>query len=225
MIFTRITSIVSLTFCILCSIASISHAVSPEDKITEVIEGKAVAIGVNGPVVQIDYIIEPFEIAPGLDDRIYSIRQLEIIRLSTGKVIQKIDVDGELFTYQHPVHLIDINFDGYKDLLLLFSAGATNTAYKGLLFYPDWGVFDNEWIYLWNPTFDEKTQQVIELSCGGCSCGDYTKTYYQVYDGAMLLIKQERQEICGLDNKYYSLTELVDGDMVETVREDLSEEN
>lgn len=184
-----------------------------------VVENKPVAIGENGPVIAFHFVVAP-------ETAMYSavITQLEITKISSRKLIQLIN-GLDLPHHRTPVHLIDINFDGYKDLFVESSSGASNSTYAIALFEPTTGIFDDDWIRLMNPTIDAENQQIIELSCGGCACGNYTRTFYKVYDGAMRLVKQEHQEVCGVDDeKFYSLSERIDGDMVETIRKDMSDE-
>lgn len=183
---------------------------------TEIFLERPVALAEHGPVVEFHLVTEKEE------DYGSVLTQLQIRGTTANKVLQTIDIDKWL-VYSSTFNLIDINFDGYKDMLVLYSGG-TNAFYEGFLFNPDTGYLNEDSISLANPTIDPETNEIIELSCGGCACGNYTKTTHRVYDGTIVTEKIERQEACSGDENFYSLSKLVEEEMTETVRKEMSDE-
>lgn len=210
----RLVQSLILLILVFSSTSSFATFFNADYESTEIFLDKPIALAANGPVVEFHLVIEKEE------DYGTVLKQVQICRTSTNKVIQVIDIDSWL-VYSSTFNLVDINFDGYKDMLILYSGGRA-ALYEGFLFNFSIEKFSEDSISLANPTINAETEEIIELSCGGCACGNYTKTFHKVYDGSLITVKKESQDVCGGDEKYYSLTELVDGEMIETVRKDLS---
>lgn len=92
---------------------------------------------------------------------------------------------------------IDLNFDGYRDLKLLGTWGATgNRAYLCWLFDPKAGTFSFEpsLFELGNPTPDPAKKTIASRWNGGRAGQVYTEGTYVWRRGALVLIHRERQE-------------------------------
>lgn len=92
---------------------------------------------------------------------------------------------------------IDFNFDGYLDLRLLGTSGATgNRAYLCWLFNPKAGTFSFEpsLLELGNPTPDPAKKTITTRSNGGMAGRVYTEAAYVWESGALAMIRRERQQ-------------------------------
>lgn len=90
----------------------------------------------------------------------------------------------------------DFNFDGYQDLKLLATWGATgNRAYLCWLFDSKTGAFSFErsLLDLGNPTPDPKTRTISTRATGGMAGQVYTKGTYAWKSGTLALTRRERQ--------------------------------
>lgn len=80
----------------------------------------------------------------------------------------------------------DINFDGYKDMMIL-SFSSANYGYTYWLFDQTVGVFvEKEEDTLWNPSFDKKNKTLITLWTGP---NHSSTNYFQFIQGKKILMK------------------------------------
>ena len=125
------------------------------------------------------------------------------------------------------LHFEDVTFDGYKDLIVLVSAGAYNFTDDIYAYNPTTKTFDPESILsVTNESFHPEIRQVVS-HFKGRGIGDiYTEETYEFRDKKYVLIKSVSQDIISFDNPergYVRTTEeLVNGKMVETKNEHFS---
>jgi hypothetical protein len=127
---------------------------------------------------------------------------------SNGKIIQKLKAidkfDNERegwwnewdFELANIVEVVDINFDGYLDLRLLYNTGATgNNWYGTYLFNPSKGkfVYHKELSQLSGISLDHNSKQIITYNRGGF-CEEY-REYYKFSNNKLILVKIEWTEI------------------------------
>lgn len=144
---------------------------------------------------------------------------------ATNKVIQDFDVatecedmeprpDNDFFT------LVDMNFDGYKDIGLLTSWGATGNTYTSYwLFDPRTGtfVFSKEFSGLGTETLDPKTKQITTHSNGGHAGMIFSESTYVVKDNKPVLIREVNQDYDEKKGYYIEITkEPVKGNLTVT---------
>ena len=135
---------------------------------------------------------------------IYFIPQYVEVNLK-GKTIQKLKARGyfdnngegwDEFDFSNIVEFVDMNFDGYLDLRLLYSTGATgNNWYATYLFNPNTGkfVYHKELSELCGITIDKKSKQIITYNRGG-SCAEY-REYYKWVRNKLVLLKAKWTEM------------------------------
>ena len=146
---------------------------------------------------------------------------LDVIESDTGDVVQTIErtIDpGDIYpgtALDRVLHAVDANFDGYRDLQILSSCGATgNCSYNFYLYDPKQEEFvHNDFLSdLGTPSFDMEKKQVN--TNWNTSVADYQKETYQYEDGKYSLI---HKEVSTSDREAYIFTvniyELRDGEM------------
>jgi hypothetical protein len=127
---------------------------------------------------------------------------------SNGRIIQKLkaldkfdneregwDVEWD-FEHANIVEVVDINFDGYLDLRLLYNTGATgNNWYGTYLFNPSKGkfIYHKELSQLSGISIDHMSKQIITYNRGGF-CDEY-REYYKFLNNNLILVKAEWTEI------------------------------
>ena len=84
----------------------------------------------------------------------------------------------------------DLNFDGFRDLLLLVEWGSSGEMYEPWIFNPKSARFEHSSLrgFLKNPTIDAEKKLVIETSRVGCCEG--TVTHYEVTGNKFRAIKK-----------------------------------
>jgi len=100
------------------------------------------------------------------------------------------------FELANIVEFVDMNFDGYLDLRLLYNTGATgNNWYATYLFNPSKGefVYHEELSKLSGMKIDEKFKQIITYDREG-ACAEIS-VYYEVMNNKLVLSKAEWSEI------------------------------
>lgn len=122
--------------------------------------------------------------------------QFVIILLPDDDVCMKIQVfqhkklkqEIKCFEYSTGSDLIfeDINFDGYKDIMI-HSFISANEGYTYWLFDPALGMFvEKEENILWNPSFDKKNKILITI---WTAQGSSSTNYFKFIKGKKILIK------------------------------------
>jgi len=133
---------------------------------------------------------------------------VEIYDSSKSKAIQKLKAKNRFdnhgngwdakfdFELANIVEFVDINFDGYLDLRLLYNTGATgNNWYATYLFNPSIGefVYHKELSKLSGMKIDQKSKQIITYDREGF-CAEIS-AYYKVMNNKLVLSKAEWTEI------------------------------
>jgi hypothetical protein len=119
----------------------------------------------------------------------------EIQVLSGGREIQMINLDtlDETDDVWLEDSLIDINFDGYKDLLIsiMKGGGGKNHIYGTWLFDTTNSKFilSPEFTGLCNPEVDYTNKLIIETSLNGCGSQCYTINTYKILNNKLSKIK------------------------------------
>lgn len=119
---------------------------------------------------------------------------------------QLIDVDvGEHLTYDDDLKIIDVNFDGYKDIMLLGSWGATgNMSYDYYTFdiqnmkfnyRPELGILSS-------PRFDSLTKRIQTGWNGGMAGTIYGSEIYEFQNDSLKLIHSVYQNFDQSTNHY-----------------------
>lgn len=125
-------------------------------------------------------------------------RTIQISWAGESAPYQIIDADvGEKLSYGEDLRAIDVNFDGYLDLVLLGWFGATGN--KGYSFY----TFDSltttfalntDLGGLESPRFDDSTKQIRTHSVGGMAGNIYRNETYKYENGKLKLIHAVYQD-------------------------------
>jgi cell division protein YceG involved in septum cleavage len=129
----------------------------------------------------------------------FIVQYIEIINPS-NKVQQRINnfrsgnygYDKMALGFAHLVQFVDLNFDGYLDFRLLFSAGATGNNYYDSYIYDQASgkfKFDSEISELCGVTVDNDNKQIVTY--GRVSYCDETMEYYNVIEDKLVLVKVE----------------------------------
>jgi hypothetical protein len=128
------------------------------------------------------------------------ISKIEVLDGANNVSIQTLAVaDGQPFTSDEEYFLTeDFNFDGYKDIKLLYSAGATgNTSYYVWLYDPAKKQFveNTDLSDLTSPTPDPATKTIKSYSVGGMAGCVYEEGEYRFdANGALQLLHSEIQD-------------------------------
>lgn len=133
---------------------------------------------------------------------------IEVFNTSNSKRIQKIIInnnferghfDWDIGSFEYSggkVQLVDLNFDGYRDLRFLDNEGATgNNWYASFLYDPGKGkfIFNRHLSSQSGLTVDTKNKQLLTYDrCGACC--EFIK-YYKYRDGQCVLSKIEWTEM------------------------------
>lgn len=125
-------------------------------------------------------------------------RTILISKAGESAPYQIIDADvGEQLSYGEDLRAVDVNFDGYKDLVLLGWFGATGN--KGYSFY----IFDSlsktfilntDLGELESPRFDDSTKLILTHSVGGMAGNIYRNEIYKYENGKLKLIHAVYQD-------------------------------
>ena len=119
------------------------------------------------------------------------------------------------------LHFADINFDGYKDVIILndFSGAHGNTWYDCWLWNPETSLFieSQSFTDICNPVLDPENKYIY--STGGSGAGNQTWDIYQYIGDEFAVTNSLSYEVT---NEGYHFTEqkLVNGEM-EIVRDDI----
>lgn len=156
------------------------------------------------------------------------------VRYNEDKTIEVVQDEAVLFTIadteglsmgMNPVTFDnDLNFDGYKDMEILTSAGAYNFSYDYYFYIPREPSFQAELTDIVNPQFDPVGKRIL-THYKGRGIGDYySDNTYELRDGHYVLIRTETQDILPSNPSVYEyvVTELQNRKMVETVRKTLT---
>lgn len=137
--------------------------------------------------------------------------ELEITEEPSTTVVQTIEasdwgmMSSESELIKNLLTPVDANFDGFQDLQILSTCGATgNCSYDFFLYDPVTNQFvHNDFLSnnLCSPEFNAKTKQITTHSNGSAS--DWQNETYQYEDGHYTLI---RQEISAWDRKTETAT-------------------
>ena len=141
---------------------------------------------------------------PVIGVRLYSdpaenvITHFEVFRGKGGVVDQRLESGMGEPPYKDAQYFqaLDLNFDGYKDIRIMTSWGATgNTVYKNWLYEPKFESFDHSPALdaLSSPTPDPKRRVITTRSNGGMAGCIYTIQTYDYFNGQLRLIWEESQ--------------------------------
>ena len=117
-----------------------------------------------------------------------------VIRALNGTEIQTIPFDPDALTDLNRDYFMttpDINFDGYADLLLIYSQGLQNIYYDGWL----WDSASGRYVYvpemreLSSPQFDAKTQRIYTYEHG--SATDNVSGVWAWQDGNLVELRRD----------------------------------
>jgi hypothetical protein len=133
---------------------------------------------------------KPLKFSIITDKEYHNIVRIDVFQ-DNGKFIQTIDFDAEdpCDTCDF-VEFKDLNFDGYKDMLILTGWGSGGRMYELWLFNPRKTLFElsNLKEYLENPTVDTKNKTVISYSPMGCC--ESEDSYYKIDNCKFYLVKK-----------------------------------
>lgn len=125
-------------------------------------------------------------------------RTIQISKAGESAPYQIIAADvGEHRSYEEDLRAIDVNFDGYKDLVLLDWYGATGN--KGYSFYTfdrlsTSFIFNTDLGGLENPQFDDTNKRIRTHSVGGMAGNIYRNETYKYENGKLKLIHAVYQD-------------------------------
>jgi tetratricopeptide (TPR) repeat protein len=154
-------------------------------------------------------------------------QRIIITDTATDKVIQDLDISKDSEEMESRpgddfLTLADINFDGYKDINLLVSCGATGNCNSSFwLFDPHSKkfVFSKDFDGLGTFTLDPKNRQISTHSNGGHAGMIHSDDTYEVRGNKPVLIREIDQNYDDKKGYYVEVTkELVDGEMKVTGR-------
>jgi hypothetical protein len=126
------------------------------------------------------------------------------------------------------LHVADVNFDGYKDVIILndFSGAHGNTWYDCWLWNPETSSFveSESFAGICNPALDPEKKCIY--STGGSGAGNHEWDIYQFIDGEFVVTNSlSYNEVVNGDGGYHFIEQkLVNGEM-ETVRDDVVQED
>ena len=117
------------------------------------------------------------------------VRGVLIMEKKTDKLLQKIDLDGELWGLNN-ISVGDFNFDGIPDFSVFeMSHAGPNTSSLYFLYDPKTKKYFDSGFSGVSLEFDKPTKQIYELnSC--CAGSQQTTTIYRVIDNKMVLVEQ-----------------------------------
>jgi hypothetical protein len=147
-----------------------------------------------------------------------------IVRAPDGTEIQRIPFDPDALTDLNRDYFMttpDINFDGYPDLLLIYSQGAQNIYYDGWIWNPETGRYDYvpQFRTLASPTFDESARLIRTYEHG--SATDHVDGVWTWRDGQLIEITRQEQTYDINTNLFTLRTyELQDDGQLALVREE-----
>lgn len=150
------------------------------------------------------------------------IDQIEITKgIENETFVQKLEVimDDSPYSSSDFFGVIDMNFDGYKDIRLLNLSGATgNKVYNFWLFDPSKNIFvkNEDLSSLSNPTPNPQSKTIETYSVGGMTgCIYRYETYKFDETGKLILIRFEKQDYAEETKSFVkTIGELKDGEMV-----------
>ena len=119
-----------------------------------------------------------------------------IVRAPDGEEIQRIPFDPDALTDLNREYFLttpDINFDGYPDLLLIYSQGVQNIYYDGWIWNPETEryVYVPQFRMLASPTFDENARLIRTYEHG--SATDHVDGVWAWRDGQLIEITRQEQ--------------------------------
>jgi hypothetical protein len=119
-----------------------------------------------------------------------------IVRAPDGDEIQRIPFDPDALTDLNRAYFMttpDINFDGYPDLLLIYSQGAQNIYYDGWIRNPETEryVYIPQFRTLASPVFDENARLIRTYEHG--SATDHMDGVWAWRDGQLIEITRQEQ--------------------------------
>ncbi|ULH28615.1 hypothetical protein FH581_016005 [Leptospira weilii] len=171
--------------------------------------------------------IYKFHLVMGVDE-IYELNVFERIKISKGNkktISQTLEIGAidasakseEFFVVE------DLNFDGYKDIRLMFDRGVSgNEVYMYWLFHPSKNRFieNKDLDELVSPVFDLKTKTI--LTYYHLSSREYVNgTYKFAKNGKLIKIHEERQELIDKNNTstlYKTVSRLKNGKWVSRIK-------
>lgn len=127
---------------------------------------------------------------------------LEVREKGTNNLVQKISISDEtiLKTWQGDYVNFenDINFDGYNDLLLLVSIGATNTFYDYFIYNPSINKFVKDSVLkgLSSPHFDANHKTISTQNAMGCAGNDSFEQMFSFQNGKYILSSEIINKCC-----------------------------
>ena len=152
---------------------------------------------------------------------------LKIIDAKTGKTIQSFyDIDSEL-AFDKPndaIHLVDINFDGYKDISLFrMSGGAGPNSTENIWIYnPKTGkfIYDQKLSDFTQLFVDKKKKTIMTAFRNGCC--DHSSETYKYINGKLTLVASWHEYLEG--NKLTTTNgKLVKGKMIYKTTKSIAE--
>ena len=159
-----------------------------------------------------------------------TIAHIEVARRGDPTIIQTLETRESDSPYRGAAYFEaeDINFDGFLDIKLMTTWGATgNTGYDYWLFDKETGrfVYEEAFSELCNPTPHPETKTITTTSVGGMAGKIHTFATFKVIDGKPVLVREENQDWVA-DGRYFLKTvkQLNNGRLVvvskEIVRDD-----
>ncbi len=124
----------------------------------------------------------------------------------------------------------DVTFDGYKDIVLLYSAGAYNFTYLYFAYDPYTESFESKpLLEATNPDFDREAKTITSYTKGRGIGDIFVTTTYAYEDGAYFPMREISQDFLGewdteKPSYAYIVRERQGGEMVEIERKELSYE-
>lgn len=150
-----------------------------------------------------------------------AVSRIEVGRADKPKVVQIIRRFEECEPFQPDFFSCeDLNFDGYKDILLEYSDGSGGGSYNVWLFNPKTGRFDynKEISQLTDPTPDSASRTLTSYYEDGACCGTVSK--YRFHHGKLDPISEEETIRGDEPNRLVQTTKLFGHGKVVSVRID-----
>jgi len=150
-----------------------------------------------------------------------SVQAIQAVNLSS-KASQKLPVTGMVPVGQEENFFfggVDVNFDGFLDLMLITRRGTANAYAAYWLFDPKTGTFKSLGTY---PVFrvDQAKKQLSTYERGGSGGLVYESKVYEFANGRLALIRDEKQDALKQGNAFHkTVRERVNGVMKVTKTE------